>query len=87
MTYIAGAASLTLSEISADKATVTANGTDQATITVVVRDAYGNTVPGRAVVLEMSGSGNSLTQPVGVTGANGSGDRVRSGRRLQRQRR
>ncbi len=71
LTYVAGAASLTLSEISADKATVTADGTDQATITVVVRDAYGNTVPGRAVVLEMSGSGNSLTQPVGVTGANG----------------
>ncbi len=77
--FTAGPASLTLSEISADKATVTADGTDEATITVVVRDAYGNTVPGRAVVLEMSGSGNLLTQPVGVTGANGvATGRVRS---------
>ncbi|MCU0640041.1 MAG: Ig-like domain-containing protein, partial [Candidatus Krumholzibacteria bacterium] len=71
LTYVAGAASLTLSEITADKVIVTADGVDEALMTVVVRDAQGNTVPGRAVVLEMSGSGNSITQPVGVTGANG----------------
>ena len=44
---------------------------DQATITVVVRDAEGNTIPGSIVVLEASGSGNSITQPVGVTGSDG----------------
>ncbi|HSG27542.1 MAG TPA: Ig-like domain-containing protein, partial [Candidatus Krumholzibacterium sp.] len=66
-----GDVSLTLSTISGDKSTVVADGVDEVGVTVTVRDSDGNTVSGSSVVLESSGSGNTITQPVGVTGSNG----------------
>ncbi|MCP4554622.1 MAG: hypothetical protein GY836_04310, partial [Herbaspirillum sp.] len=69
--YVAGVVSPGVSGISSDVGTLTADGSAAATITVTVRDAEGNTVSGSSVVLEASGSGNVITQPVGVTGANG----------------
>jgi adhesin/invasin len=46
-------------------------GSGTATITVTAKDASGNPVSGATVVLSASGTGNTLTQPVGPT--NGSG--------------
>ena len=48
-----------------------ADGSATATITVTVRNAAGNPLSGQAVVLEVSGSGNTITQPDGRTGADG----------------
>lgn len=46
-------------------------GTGVSTITVTVRDAAGNPVPGATVVLSATGTGNTLTQPGAPTGADG----------------
>lgn len=43
------------------------NGSSAATITVTVRDDLGRTVTGATVTLAASGTGNTLTQPAGVT--------------------
>ena len=50
---------------------VTADGTDRATITVVVKDSRGNPMAGQSVVLDASGTQNTLTQPAGPTDASG----------------
>jgi hypothetical protein len=50
--------------------TLSADG-GASTITVTARDANGNPVAGRTVVLAATGTGNTLTQPVAVTDANG----------------
>ncbi len=70
VTFVPGAVS-PLSTIAAAPLTLAANGTATSTITVTVRDANGNPVPGRTVVLAATGTGNTLTQPTGVTGATG----------------
>ncbi len=63
--------SASLSTASASPASgVIANGIDSSTITVVVRDAYGNPVAGQTVDLAASGSGNTIAQP-GATNASG----------------
>lgn len=41
------------------------------TITVTVRDAAGNPLEGKTVSVEVSGEGNTLTQPSGATNASG----------------
>jgi adhesin/invasin len=46
-------------------------GTGSSTITVTVRDGSGAPVAGATVHLSATGSGNSLTQPGGATGADG----------------
>ena len=67
----AGAPSVGQSTVSASPATISAGGTGS-TITVTVKDALGNPVPGRTVTLAVSPApGSSVTQPVGVT--NGAG--------------
>ena len=70
ITFLPGAVS-PLSTISAAPLTLAANGTAVSTITVTVRDANGNPVPGRTVALAATGTGNTLTQPTGVTSATG----------------
>jgi hypothetical protein len=45
--------------------------TGVSTISVTVKDAFGNPVSGAAVTLAATGSGNNLTQPSGPTGATG----------------
>ncbi len=65
--------------VSAEQSTVTAtpptisasNGAGASTITVTVRDEFGNPVSGVEVTLSASGAGNALVQPTGAT--NGSG--------------
>ena len=66
----AGIVDASQSTMSATPATITA-GTATATITVIARDAGGVPVSGANVVLTTSGSGNTLTQPLGPTDANG----------------
>ena len=52
-------------------AIVASSGSSAATATVVVQDAFGNPIPGATVTLAATGTGNAITQPVGVTGSNG----------------
>src|SRR5207247_2731284 len=63
--------------VSAAQSTVTAApppieaGTGTSTITVIARDANGNPIAGATVELQATGSGNTLTQPAGPSGADG----------------
>ncbi|HEX2218691.1 MAG TPA: Ig-like domain-containing protein [Gemmatimonadales bacterium] len=76
-TATSGGVSATESSVEASPATITAsNGASAATITVRVRDAFGNPIEGVPVALAVDGSGNTLTQPAEPTDANG----VASGR-------
>ncbi|MGH7537466.1 MAG: Ig-like domain-containing protein, partial [Gemmatimonadales bacterium] len=59
----AGAVSASQSSVSATPASIVADGVSQATVTVTARDAAGNGIAGANVVLSVSGSGNSITQP------------------------
>ena len=70
VTVAAGAVSAAQSSLVAAPDTLSADG-GASTITVTARDANGNPVAGRTVVLAVTGSGNTLTQPVAVTDANG----------------
>jgi adhesin/invasin len=71
--------SITAAGVSASQSTVVAapgsitasSGITTSTITVTARDQFGNPISGATVVLAASGSGNTLTQPVGTTSAGG----------------
>ncbi len=71
VTFVPGEADLSHSGISSDKDTVIADGNDQVSITVTVRDQYDNPVSGSTVYLEATGSGNTVVQPDGQTGSDG----------------
>ncbi|MGN6391962.1 MAG: invasin domain 3-containing protein [Gemmatimonadales bacterium] len=59
--------------VDAAPATITASGgSSQSTITVSARDGYDNPIPGLAVTLSASGTGNTLSQPAGPTRSDGS---------------
>lgn len=60
-----------VSDVQVDKTTVVANGIDSVKVTVIVKDWLGNPVPGSAVRIESTGAENIITQPVGLTGADG----------------
>jgi adhesin/invasin len=71
-TSTAGGVSASESQVEASPATITASsGASATTITVRVRDQFGNPVAGVPVVLAAEGSGNTLTQPGAPTDANG----------------
>lgn len=70
VTVTAGAANAGQSTVGAAPTSITVN-TGTSTVTVTVKDAFGNPVGGSTVVVSASGTGNSITQPVGPTGANG----------------
>jgi lysophospholipase L1-like esterase len=55
----------------ADPTTVRADGTSKATLTVQLRDRYGNPVPDKAVIFDVSGEDPRVQQPTAVTNANG----------------
>jgi hypothetical protein len=65
--------------VSAEQSTVTAappsigasSGSSASTITVTVRDEFGNPVPAVEVTLSATGTGNALVQPTAVTDAGG----------------
>ena len=67
---------VTAGGVSAGQSTVAATspitaGGGTSTITVTARDANGNPIQGLPVTLASSGTGNTLTQPVGTTNASG----------------
>ena len=67
-----GGVSASVSTLSVSPATIAAGaGSNVAAITVTAKDASGNPVSGATVVLAATGSLNTLTQPVGPTGADG----------------
>ncbi len=70
---VAGTPSSSRSSMSASPSPITAsNGASLSTITVTVLDAFGNAVSGATVSLTATPvTGNTLTQPVGTTDANG----------------
>jgi len=69
---LTGSISGSQSSLVATPATITASGgSSTATITVTARDGSGNPIAGATVVLAATGTGNTLTQPVGTT--NGAG--------------
>ncbi len=71
VTFIAGPVHATNSTVTA-VSPVVGNGVNTSTITVIARDEYNNPVAGQTVALFVAPSPNAtLTQPVGVTGANG----------------
>ena len=70
VTVTAGTLSASLSTVTAAPASITA-GTGTSTITVTAKDQFGNPIAGATVVLAVTGTGNTLTQPVGATNASG----------------
>ncbi len=66
VTFTPGAASAATSQITASKASVSANGSDSSTITVIVKDTNGNVIAGHNVQLQQ-GSGSSLITPAQAT--------------------
>jgi adhesin/invasin len=59
--------------VSAAPATITASGgSSRSTITVTARDPFDNPIPGLAVILSATGTGNTLNQPANPTGSSGS---------------
>jgi adhesin/invasin len=72
VTFTIGPPSQANSRFSAGPQQVLANGTDTATMTVVVRDAQGNPVPGQAVTFSATGAANTITPLTATTNASGS---------------
>lgn len=71
-TATAGAPAADRSLVEASPTTLTASsGSSAATVTVTVRDVFGNLVSGATVTLAATGAGNALTQPPGPTDASG----------------
>lgn len=66
-----GAVSTQRSSVAAAPAQVLADSADAATVTVTARDAGNNPVPGAAVTIQVSGTGNSITQPTLPTNTTG----------------
>ena len=71
-TVAPGAVSASQSMLSVSPNVITSSsGTSVSTITVAVRDALGNTIPGVTVAVAVTGTGNTLTRPTQPTAANG----------------
>jgi hypothetical protein len=71
VTFDPGAVAATNSTVLSDVPNVTTDSGAVATITVTLRDANNNLIPGQTVTLESDGSNNTITQPAAVTDANG----------------
>jgi adhesin/invasin len=70
VTVTAGPAHAGQSTVSASPTSITQT-TGTSTITVTVKDEFGNPVSGSTVVVEATGSGNSITGPGATTNASG----------------
>jgi adhesin/invasin len=69
---VAGGVSAEQTTVTAAPATISASsGSSASTITVTVRDEFGNPVSGVEVSLSATGSGNTLVQPTAATNADG----------------
>ena len=72
VTVIPGEVSASRSSMTASPSTITASsGASVSTLTVTAMDDQGNPIPGVTVVLSATGSGNTLTQPAGMTNSSG----------------
>ncbi|WP_322907883.1 Ig-like domain-containing protein, partial [Paenibacillus sp. SGZ-1009] len=71
VTFTPGIADAAVSTITASKTSVSANATDSAVITVTVKDAYSNVVPGRSVELLQSTGSSLITSTPAITNTNG----------------
>ena len=72
VTVLPGEVSVTRTTFVTTPVALTAStGSSAATITVTARDDHGNPIPGIAVALTATGTGNALGQPAGLTDANG----------------
>ncbi len=71
VTFTPGAFSAAVSTVTVDKTTVVADGVDGVTVTATVKDAQGNPISGSSVTIESTGTLNTITQPVGLTGVDG----------------
>ncbi len=71
LTVTAAAASVNDSQISASPTEVVADGVSAATVSILVRDSYGNPVPNVAVTLSANGSGQTFTPASGATNSSG----------------
>jgi len=69
--FTAGAFSPSVSGMSGDKGTVVADGADSVRVTVTIRDANGNPISGALVVLEATGTGNTVHSPAALTDGSG----------------
>ncbi|MGH7614950.1 MAG: beta strand repeat-containing protein [Gemmatimonadales bacterium] len=70
VTVTAGPVSASQSTVSASPTSFVA-GSGSSTITATAKDAFGNPISGATVVLAASGTGNTLTQPSGLTNSSG----------------
>ncbi|WP_224371991.1 Ig-like domain-containing protein [Hyalangium versicolor] len=68
---IAGTPSLLTSTLTVAPASLAADNVAEATITVTVKDSYGNPVSNQSVVLAVSGVNNTLTASSGTSGTDG----------------
>lgn len=71
LTEVAGVASVSQSTVSTDLATVTGNGVAVATITVTLKDAFGNPISGKTISLaKTAGPGTpTISAPVATNGS------------------
>jgi hypothetical protein len=67
----AGPASAAQSSVAATSPITASSGSSQSTITVTAKDANGNLIQGATVVLAATGTGNTITQPLGTTSSGG----------------
>ncbi len=70
LTVSAGPADAGKSTVAAAPSSIAANS-GISTVTVTVKDAFGNPVSNSTVIVSATGSGNTVTGPSGTTGANG----------------
>ena len=68
--FTLGPVSATASTATANPTTAAADGSTISTITITAMDDYSHPIPGQAVSLNVSGSGNTVSTPA-ATGANG----------------
>jgi len=72
VTFTVGAVSAAQSTVGASPALVTANGSSNSTITVTLKDAFGNRVAGKTVLLASSrGATDAISAASGVSSASG----------------
>ena len=63
--------SASVSDVRVNKTAVKADGVDEVRVTVTVKNAQGDPLSGSVVKIESTGGPNNITQPVGLTDANG----------------
>src|SRR6185437_1705879 len=68
---VPGAVSAAQTSVTATSPVTASSGSSQSTITVTARDQFGNVIKGKTVTFAATGTGNTVTNPVSPTNANG----------------